>query len=295
MQHQSLSATAHCFTVDVEEHFQVSAFERFVSRSTWDQHPSRVVRNTEVLLDLLARFGATGTFFVLGWVAERQPDLVRRIAAAGHEVASHGQTHRRLTMMTPDELRAELRTSKDVLAQITGAAVLGFRAPSFSIVPGGEWAFEVIAGEGYQYDSSLFPIRRAGYGYPSAQPTPHFVQTASGPLLELPMTTTRFCGARIPAAGGGYLRHFPYAVIQRAFRAYDTARLPGMFYVHPWELDPDQPRIGSGWMTRVRHYHGLASTLPRLSRLLTEFRFGAIAPRLADLRAFAASANLPIS
>lgn len=267
---------AHLFSVDVEEHFQVNAFDRILSRDEWERQPSRVERNTDVLLELLARHEAHATFFTLGWVAERQPALLRRIAAAGHEIASHGWWHRRLTTLTPEEFREEARRSKAVLESLTGRMVTGFRAPSFSIVPGGEWAFDVLLEEGYRYDSSLFPIRRPDYGYPSAPPAPHEIRRAAGTLLELPLATLDVLGLRLPAAGGGYLRQLPLGLIQRAFRGLGARGTPGMFYIHPWEVDPAQPRLPVGVVTRLRHYGGLERTLPRLERLLSEFRFTSV-------------------
>jgi polysaccharide deacetylase family protein (PEP-CTERM system associated) len=271
------SATEHMFTVDVEEHFQVSAFDDVISRTQWNEFPSRVDSRVDVLLDLLARHGATGTFFTLGWVAERHPAMVRRIVDAGHEVGSHGWWHRRVNAMTPEEFRDDARISKELLEDLTGQPVLGFRAPNFSILPGTEWAFDVLLEEGYRYDSSLFPIRRPGYGYPSAPPIPHIIRRPSGSLCELPLTTMPLGSVRIPAAGGAYLRHFPYRLIRRAFQEHDQSGIPGTFYIHPWELDPDQPRLPVGWQTRMRHYSGLKRTLPRLEMLLAEFRFTSVA------------------
>lgn len=269
--------TSQLFTVDVEEHFQVSSLEPFVSREEWDSQPSRVARNVDILLDLLARHGATGTFFTLGWVADRHPDVVRRIAAAGHEIASHGWWHRRVVTQTPDDFRRDVRDARALLEDLAGAPVLGYRAPSFSIVPGCEWAFDVLLEEGYRYDSSLFPIRRSGYGWPGAPATPHVIRRAAGTLFELPPATTVIAGVRVPAAGGGYLRQFPFSVIRRAFREHARRALPGMFYIHPWEVDPEQPRIAAPWLTRVRHYRGLPETAARLDRLLAEFPFSSIA------------------
>jgi polysaccharide deacetylase family protein (PEP-CTERM system associated) len=276
------------FSIDVEEHFQANAFDRVVSREDWDRQPSRVEGNTERLLDLLGRTGARATCFVLGWVAERHPALVRRIAAEGHEVASHGWWHRRIGSLTPEELRQEVRESKRLLEDLSGQPVVGFRAPSFSITPGREWAFDVLLEEGYTYDSSLFPIRRPDYGYPASPVIPHEIRRPSGALLEIPMATARVFGMRIPAAGGGYLRQLPYALIQRAARDAVARRRPGMFYIHPWEVDPDQPRFPVGMLTRVRHYGGLEKTLGHLERLLTEFRFTSVAEWLAGEKARAA-------
>ena len=268
---------AHLFTVDVEEHFHVNAFDRLVSPSDWDRLPSRVEANVDGLLDLLARRNAVGTFFVLGWVARKQPGIVRRIAEAGHEVASHSFWHRRVGTLSPADFREDVRVSKAAIEDAAGRPVFGFRAPSFSIVPGTEWAFDVLLEEGYRYDSSIFPIRRPGYGYPEAPTHAYGIRRPAGVLLEIPLATTTVAGLRLPAAGGGYLRHLPIGLIQRALREHSGRRAPAMFYIHPWEIDPEQPRLAVSFLTRVRHYRGLAKTLPRLERLLDEFRFTSVA------------------
>lgn len=234
------------------------------------------------LLDLLARHGVRATCFVLGWLAERHPGLVKRIAAAGHEIASHGWWHRRITTLAPEELRHELRDSKGILEDLAGRAVTGFRAPSFSIVPGCEWAFDILLEEGYTYDSSLFPIRRPGYGYPGAPVIPHRIRRPSGTLLEIPLATARLLGSRVPAAGGGYLRQLPYGFIRTAALQAQERQAPGMFYIHPWEIDPGQPRLPVGWLTRLRHYRGLETTYSRLDRLFGEFRFTSVAGWLGE-------------
>jgi polysaccharide deacetylase family protein (PEP-CTERM system associated) len=267
----------HLFTVDVEEYFQVSLFEDIVPRVKWDSLPSRVEIGVNRLLELLARHETYATFFTLGWIADRHPEIVRTIAAAGHEIASHGWWHRRVPRMGREEFRAELRDSKAVLEEVSGQPVLGFRAPSFSIVPGTEWAMDVLIEEGYRYDSSLFPIRRSGgYGYPGARPVPHTIEREGGTLIELPMATTRFAGMRIPAAGGAYLRILPFSLVSRALSESRRAGQSAVFYVHPWEVDPDQPRIEVSPVARLRHYRGLERTLPRLERLLEEFSFTSI-------------------
>lgn len=265
--------TEHIFTVDVEEYFQVGAFDRVVSRKDWDSHPSRLEHSIGILLELLARHDASATFFTLGWIAERHPFLMRRIADAGHEIASHGFWHRRVNTLTPAEFREDVRASRATLEDLSGAPVWGFRAPNFSITPGTEWAFDVLLEEGYRYDSSLFPIRRPGYGYPKAPPVPHLIHRPGGVLTELPLATTQWRGMRLPAAGGAYLRHLPFLLIQRAFREHGEHGVPALFYIHPWELDPDQPRLDVPWHARMRHYTGLRKTLPLLERLLSEFRF----------------------
>jgi polysaccharide deacetylase family protein (PEP-CTERM system associated) len=275
----------HHFTVDVEEYFQVSAFEKVVTRADWDGLQSRVQKSVSILLAMLARAGSKGTFFVLGWIAERHPGLVVAIARAGHEVASHGWDHRRITAQRPDEFRESVRRSKKLLEDITGTPVIGFRAPSFSIVPGYEWAFDILLSEGYRYDSSLFPIRRpGGYGYPDAPQDRHWIDRPSGRLLEFPPLTLRHLGVSIPAGGGAYFRLFPYRVTRAAFLECERRETAGTFYVHPWELDPAQPRIAAPWHARFRHYTGLQRTVPRLERLLSEFKFGSIGDTLAATR-----------
>lgn len=271
-----MSSGPHVFSVDLEEYFQVSAFEASVSRRGWTERPTRVEASTDVLLDLLAEFGVQATFFTLGWIADRHPRLVRRVADAGHEIASHGWWHRRIPTCSRQEFRAEVADSRRALEDVAGARVLGHRAPSFSLVPGYEWALDVLIEEGYAYDSSIFPVHRGDYGYPAWDPEPHFVTRPAGRIFEIPLTTTSFAGWRVPAAGGGYLRHLPYALTRRAFRQRSRAGRPGIFYIHPWELDPEQPKLDVPWLARVRHYGGLERTVPRIRRLLSEFEFGSV-------------------
>jgi polysaccharide deacetylase family protein (PEP-CTERM system associated) len=274
---------AHIFTVDVEEWFQVSALEGVVSRESWALQPARVEAPVDRLLELLAAAGSTGTFFVLGWLADRNPALVRRIADAGHEIASHGWWHRRVFTMQPDEFRADVSRSRARLEEICGRAVIGFRAPSFSMVPGCEWAFDILLEEGYRYDSSIFPIRRSRqYGYPNAPHHPYLLRRRAGDLFELPLTPARLAGIRVPAAGGAYFRHFPYALTRRALNQSAAQRHSGVFYIHPWELDETQPVLSVPTLTRWRHYGNLRRTEPRLRRLLKEFRFVSAA-RALDL------------
>jgi len=258
----------HHFTVDVEEYFQVSAFEPHVARADWERLESRVARAVETLLALLERHGARATFFVLGWVAERHPTLIKAIAAADHEVASHGWDHRRVTEQSREQFRQSVRRTKCVLEGIVGEPVVGFRAPSFSIVRGHEWAWDVLIEEGYTYDSSLFPITRPGYGYPGGARDPHVLKSQAGTLLEIPPATLRRVGINVPAAGGAYFRLLPYGLTRAAFRDCARRGVPGTFYLHPWEVDPDQPRLDVSWSARTRHYGGLARTVPRLERLV---------------------------
>lgn len=279
---RSADLVTHFFSVDVEEHFHVSGFERWVPRDQWDTHPSRVEIGTERVLEMLGRRGVRGTFFTLGWVAEHHPQLVRRIADLGHEVASHGYWHRRIPELTRDEMRNDVRRAKGTLEDCIGATVLGYRAPSFSITPGQEWALEVLVEEGHRYDSSLFPIRRPGYGYPSALRIPHVIRTPSGSITELPLATTTLGGLRLPAAGGGYLRQLPLALMQHALRRHVATGVPAMCYIHPWELDPEQPRLPVSWLAQMRHYRNLDRVAPRLERLLGEFRFGSVSQWLGS-------------
>jgi polysaccharide deacetylase family protein (PEP-CTERM system associated) len=283
----------HVFSVDLEEYFQVAAFEKYVPRDTWADLPGRVGECTDVLLDLLDEHGVRATFFTLGWIADRHPDLVRRIAAAGHEVASHGWWHRRINRCTPDEFRAEVVDSRRILEDVTGRRVYGYRAPSFSLVPGTEWAFDILIEAGYTYDSSIFPVHRGDYGYPGADPEPHYVDRPAGRILELPLTTTTILGWRLPAAGGGYFRLLPVGLTRRAFDRRVADGQPGMFYIHPWELDPGQPRFDVAWPTRIRHYGGLGRTVPRLRRLLVRYRFGSVERVFPEVTGAASPMSVP--
>jgi polysaccharide deacetylase family protein (PEP-CTERM system associated) len=272
----------HLFTVDLEDYFQVNAFERIVDRANWDRYPLRVEESTGRLLDLLASHNTKATFFTLGWIAEKVPQLVRRIAEAGHEVASHGYWHRKVTTLSPEAFREDVRESKARIESVTGQPCVGFRAPSFSIRPGMEWALEILVEEGYRYDSSVFPISRPDYGYPAAPPFPVLLHTAAGELLELPLATTRKAGLRLPAAGGGYLRQLPPGLMYDAFSEWGELGVSAVLYVHPWEVDPDQPRLPCGMVTRLRHYRNLNRTLPRLRALLERFKFTSVADRFAE-------------
>jgi polysaccharide deacetylase family protein (PEP-CTERM system associated) len=256
--------------------------EPYVARSSWDARASRVDIGTMQVLELLAEHGARGTFFTLGWVAKRRPHLVKAIIDGGHELASHGWGHERVTTLSPAEFRTSVRESKQELEQISGAAVLGYRAPSFSIIRGGEWALDILLEEGYRYDSSLFPIFRSGYGYRGGARDPYPLSRARGTLREFPPTTLGIEPFLVPAAGGAYFRLFPYHLAKLAFASSERRAVPGTFYIHPWELDPEQPRLPVSWKTRVRHYGGLARTVPRLRRLLRDFRFQAIADTLRE-------------
>jgi polysaccharide deacetylase family protein (PEP-CTERM system associated) len=268
--------TTHAFTVDVEDYFHVSAFTAHVDRATWSALESRVERNTDVLLDLLATAETNATFFVLGWVAERYPQIVKKIASAGHEIASHGYAHTRVMEQTPTQFTADICRAKSLLEDITGLPVLGYRAPSFSIVPETEWALPLLVESGHRYDSSRFPIRRRGYGSPNVQVNAHLVTTASGPLWEIPLSVVRLFGTHLPVAGGGWFRQFPEWVTSLGLNSLQNDGRHGVFYIHPWEIDSEQPRFDVPWLTKVRHYRGLGSCEARLRRLLSRFTFSTI-------------------
>jgi len=261
-------------TVDVEDYFQVEAFARTVARDQWETFPRRVEANTDRILDLFSRAGVHGTFFTLGWVAERHPALVRRIVAAGHELASHGHGHARVTTLTADEFRQDITRARHLLEDIGGVPIAGYRAPTFSIGPATPWAYPILAETGHRYSSSVYPVHHDLYGAPDA---PRFIhKVADGALWEVPMTTLRLRGHNLPCAGGGYFRLLPYAVFRRMLAAFNRAEANGgMFYTHPWEVDPGQPRIaGASRLSRLRHYLNLGRTAPRLELLLRDFAWG---------------------
>lgn len=261
------------FTVDVEDWFQVSAFDSHVSRSEWDTLPSRVERNTDRLLQLCADTGTVGTFFTLGWVAERYPALVRRIAEQGHEVASHGYWHQRIPTLREEAFREDVLRARSVLEDLSGAPVVGYRAPSFSLTDDVPWATRVLVETGYQYDSSRFPISRPGYGTASGQRVPHRLRTTAGDLHEYPPAVWPVAGIQLPVAGGGWFRQFPAWVIHRGLQSVLHSGQPAVFYLHPWEIDPDQPVLPVGMLTRIRHYRGLSACERRLRALLERFSF----------------------
>jgi polysaccharide deacetylase family protein (PEP-CTERM system associated) len=276
------SAIVNAMTVDVEDYFQVSAFDDVVPRDQWTRHESRVVANTDRLLELFADAGVRGTFFVLGWVATEYPELVRRIAAGGHEVASHGFGHRLVYELTRQEFTDDVRRSRDVLAEITGRRVLGYRAPSFSVTARSLWALDVLLEEGFVYDASIFPIHHDRYGIPTAPRHFHARELAQGQLWECPSSTVRLGGTNLPVGGGGYFRLLPYAWTRWGMaRINRRENQPAIFYLHPWEIDPDQPRLPTSRLTAFRHYCNLHKTEDRLTRLLRHFRFAPLADVLA--------------
>ena len=263
-------AIVNALTIDVEDYFQVSAFAAHIPRSSWDSLPCRVERNIDRILLLLADADVRATFFTLGWIAERYPEMIRRIVDGGHELASHGYEHFRATEQGYGQFLADIRLAKAVLEDNSGGQVKGYRAPSFSVGARNRWAFEAIAEAGYRYSSSVYPIRHDHYGMPDA---PRFAHEVFKGLLELPITTVRMLRSNWPAGGGGYFRLLPYSVSRWSIRRVNAIdRQPALFYFHPWELDPDQPRVkGPGAKARFRHYLNLERMQPRVRRLLTDF------------------------
>ena len=267
----------NAMTVDVEDYFHVSAFDNVVARADWGSFESRVTPNTDRLLELFASANVRSTFFVLGWVAERFPALVRRIVEQGHEVASHGYHHQLLYMLTPKQFREDVRTAKSAIENAAGRQVVGYRAPSYSMIQSSMWAIDVLIEEGHLYDSSIFPIHHDRYGIPDSPRHSYRLHRLSGSLLEVPGSTVRVGKVNLPIAGGGYFRLLPYAWTKWGIdRVNRLEREPVAFYTHPWELDPNQPRMPVGRATRLRHYGGLERTSPRLTRLLQDFRFDSI-------------------
>lgn len=280
-----MGAVLNAMTIDVEDYFHVSAFSDVVAPSAWDAFESRVCRNTERLLDILAEADVRATFFVLGWVAERYPQLVRRIAAGGHELASHSHDHGLVYDKTPETFRADLRQAKAAIEQAAGVAVVGYRAPSFSIVERSLWALDVLIDEGYEYDSSIYPIRHDRYGIPSWARHIHRIERGGGALWELPGSTVEMLGTNLPIGGGGYFRLLPYEWTRRGIHHLNARESrPAIFYLHPWEIDPGQPRLQVGALSRFRHYQNLDQTERRLRSLLSAFTFGTVSDVLAAHR-----------
>ncbi|MCK0510731.1 XrtA system polysaccharide deacetylase [Aromatoleum buckelii] len=267
------TAIVNALTIDVEDYFQVSALAPHFPRSEWERIPCRVERNVEVILDLLERHRTRATFFTLGWVAERYPLLVQRIAAGGHEVASHGYAHERATAQSPEAFLADIVRARKVLEDLSGQPVTGYRAPSFSIGKTNLWAHDCIAQAGYAYSSSVYPVRHDHYGMPDA---PRFPYRLDNGLLEVPVTTMHWLGRNWPAGGGGYFRLLPYAVSRwQIDKVNRDDRRAAIFYFHPWEIDPGQPRVAAASArTRFRHYLNLERTEERLRHLLGDFSWG---------------------
>ncbi|MGH8068030.1 MAG: XrtA system polysaccharide deacetylase [Candidatus Entotheonellia bacterium] len=269
----------NALTIDVEDYYHVAVFESVIHFQDWERYESRVERNTQRILDLLDEHQTQATFFILGWVAQRYPHLVRSIHARGHEVASHGYAHQLIYSQTPSLFREETRRSKHILEDEIGQPILGYRAASYSITKKSLWALDILREEGFAYDSSIFPIHHDRYGIPGYQ---RFCHVLSGPgqgtLVEFPISTLRLAGTNIPIAGGGYFRFFPYALIRWGLRRINKReQQPALVYLHPWEIDPGQPRIQADALARFRQYLNLDKTEGRLTRLLQEFTFGTMA------------------
>ncbi len=259
-------ALVNAFSVDVEDYFQVAAFDDVIARDSWPSRELRVERNVEQMLALLERHGTRATFFTLGWVAERLPGMIRRIVAAGHELANHGYGHQQVTRLSRDEFRQDVSSARQILEDIGGVRVIGYRAPSFSIGAGNLWAHEVLAETGHIYSSSVYPVKTDLYGMPDA---PRFAWRSPCGLIEIPPSSIRIAGRNFPASGGGYFRLLPLALSRWGFRRINAEQQAAIFYCHPWEIDPDQPRIADARLkSRFRHYVNLSSNLGKIDRLL---------------------------
>ena len=267
------NSITNALTIDVEDYFQVSAFAPYIARSEWDQRECRVEHNVQRILDLLGQHQIQATFFTLGWIAERYPNLVRAIVAQGHELASHGYGHERASDLSEQAFSQDIVRAKKLLEDLGGAPVLGYRAPSFSIGAGNLWAFDCLVEAGYRYSSSIYPIQHDHYGMPDA---PRFAHRVRENLVEVPVTTLRLFNRNLPASGGGFFRLLPYGVSRWMFKRVNTAdSQAAVFYFHPWEIDADQPRIaGIDAKTRFRHYVNIDRNHGKLTRLMGDFRWG---------------------
>ncbi|MBI47347.1 MAG: polysaccharide deacetylase family protein [Marinobacter sp.] len=269
-----MSAIENALTIDVEDYFQVAALAEAVRREDWHSMEYRVEANTQRILSLLDRHKARATFFTLGWVAEKSPELVRLIRKEGHEIASHGYSHQLIYNQTPEVFREETRRSKAVLENITGEPITGYRAASYSITNESRWALDILAEEGFAWDSSIFPVHHDRYGMPGTPRWPHTLTTDKGyKLAEFPLSTLKLPGYTLPIAGGGYFRLFPYWFSRWGLGSINRQGEPFVFYLHPWEVDPGQPRLDVKWFSRFRHYNNLDVCEERLSKLLGHFRF----------------------
>jgi polysaccharide deacetylase family protein (PEP-CTERM system associated) len=269
----------HAMTVDVEDYFHVAAFADVIKTQNWDNYPCRVERNTDILLELFDTKNIKATFFVLGWVAERYPQIVKKIVASGHELASHGYSHQLVYSQTPEVFREETYKSKQILEEQGQQAVVGYRAASYSITAESLWALDILAELGFTWDSSIFPIKHDRYGMPGSPERPYKIITSSGvEITEFPLTTAKVAGLSIPAAGGGYFRQYPYFLSKFLFnRASLNQTRPQIFYLHPWEIDSEQPRVdGASLFSRFRHYTNLKRCLPRLERMIDDFPFSTV-------------------
>lgn len=264
----------HVLSIDLEDYFQVEAFARQVDRSDWRRYPARVVENTHRLLDLFDRYQVKATFFVLGWVASQFPRLILEVHERGHELACHSYWHRKIYTLTPQEFRADTRIARIAIEDAASVSVSGYRAPTWSVTRDSLWALDILAEEGFTYDSSIFPVHHDLYGIPGASRYPWIYMTPSGKkLVELPPATVEFFGINLAAAGGGYFRILPMRFTEWAFQRFENEQKSLVFYLHPWEIDPEQPRISAPLKSRLRHYTNLAATQQRLEKLLQRYSF----------------------
>lgn len=274
-------------TVDVEDYYHVSSFEPYVARPDWEYLPSRVENNIMKILEILEAGKAKATFFVLGWVAERNPSLIRKIYEAGHEIASHGYAHKLAYRMSPEEFRDDVRKSKIAIENSVGTAVNGFRATSFSIVESTLWALDVLIEEGFSYDSSIFPIYHDRYGIPSWHRFPHVIKRNSGFIYEFPPSTVKIFKSNFPIAGGAYLRFLPQGIISMGIKRINNMESqPAVVYMHPWEIDCEQPRFRVKKLTAVRHYAKLNTVENKIKKILSEFKFGSVSELINKASAF---------
>ena len=265
----------NALTVDVEDYFQVSAFANSIDRNDWGNHNLRVEKNTHKLLDLFDENQITATFFVLGWVAERTKKLVLEIADRGHEIACHGYSHQLVYNQTPKEFQQETVKAKEILEDIIQQQVRGYRAASYSITEKSQWALDILADCGFVYDSSIFPVRHDRYGMPDTPEHPYQLTTPAGnSIIEFPLSTAKIFNYRLPVAGGGYFRLYPYWLSKMGLQQINRQQRPFIFYLHPWEIDPEQPKISASWFSRFRHYNNLDKCESRLRQLMTDFEFG---------------------
>lgn len=273
----------NALTIDLEDWYQVSNLEKFISFNDWTRQEDRLEKSVGKLLDLFKSCRVQATFFVLGWNAERHPDLIKQIVQEGHEVGTHGYSHRLVYNQSPIEFADDLKRSIDAISDASGMRVLGHRAASFSVTAASTWAIDVLAEQGIEYDSSIFPIKHSRYGIPEAPRFPYTVQCKGRPIIEFPISTVQLLGHNIPFAGGAYFRLLPYGFVKNCIRQLNRKNTPVMFYLHPWEVDPGQPRMDMDWKLKLRCYHNIEKVEDRLAGLLSEFAFGRAADVIASI------------
>lgn len=282
-------------TIDVEDYFHVAALAKSISVNDWNNIACRIEKNTHLLLDLFDKYNARATFFILGWIAERYPEIVKEINNRGHEIASHGYSHQLIYKQTPEQFRTETIKSKQLLEDITGKAVKGYRAASYSITNKSLWALDILYESGFQYDSSIFPVRHDNYGIPGSPTGPHVLKTSNGhTLIEYPLSTYKFLGQVLPVAGGGYFRLYPYWLSRFFYKSINKSVKPFVFYLHPWEIDPDQPRVKASWFSEFRHYNNLDKCESRLRHLLNDFEFISMDKKLTELDLYSSGQKVSI-